>query len=60
VTTEEDMGEDRRGHTQGARWAGTDVVSHQVNAGATVLAWVRLALVDLHLTVLSGVAWHTL
>lgn len=32
---------------------------HQVNAGASVLTGVRLALVDLNLTVLPSVAWHT-
>lgn len=31
---------------------------NQVDAGASVLTWMRLALVDLDLTVLPGVAWH--
>lgn len=34
-------------------------MSHQVDAGASVLTWMRLALIDLYLTVLPSVAWHT-
>lgn len=35
-------------------------MSHQINASATILARMRLALVDFYLTVLSSVAWHTI
>lgn len=35
-------------------------MSHQVDAGASVLTGVRLALVDLDLTVLPSVAWHAI
>lgn len=35
-------------------------MSHQVDAGASILTWVRLALIDLYLTVLSSVSWHTI
>lgn len=47
-------------HTQCARGAGADVMSHQINASASVLARMRLALIDLYLAVLSSIAWHTL
>lgn len=33
---------------------------HEVDTGASVLTGMRLALVDLDLTVLSSVAWHTI
>lgn len=33
---------------------------HQVDAGASVLTWMRLALIDLYLTVLPSVPWHTI
>lgn len=35
-------------------------MSHQINAGASILTWMRLALIDLYLTVLSSVSWHTI
>lgn len=34
-------------------------MSHQINASASVLARMRLALIDLYLAVLSSKAWHT-
>lgn len=46
-------------NTQCARGAGTDVMSHKINASASILARMRLALIDLHLAVLSSIAWHT-
>lgn len=47
-------------HTQSAGRARADVMSHQVDASASVLARMRLALVDFDLAVLSGVAGHAL
>ena len=35
-------------------------MSHQVNTSASILAWMRLALIDFGLTVLPSKAWHTL
>lgn len=35
-------------------------MSHQVDAGASILTWMRLALIDFYLTVLPSVAWHTI
>lgn len=34
-------------HTQCARRTGADVMSHQVNTGASILTWMRLALIEL-------------
>lgn len=45
-------------NTQGAGGAGADVMSDQIDARASVLARVRLALVDFYLTVLPSIAWH--
>lgn len=47
-------------NTQGAWGAGADVMADQVDAGASVLTGVRLALIDLHLAILPHVAWHTI
>lgn len=35
-------------------------MAHQVNAGSSILTWVRATLVDLPLAVLSFVPWQTL
>lgn len=35
-------------------------MSHQINACASVLARMRLALIDFYLAVLSSIAWHTI
>lgn len=47
-------------HTESARWAGADVMSQQINASASILARMRLALIDLDLAVMSSEARHTL
>lgn len=31
---------------------------HQVNTGASILAWMGLAFIDLYFTVLPCIAWH--
>lgn len=46
--------------TQSPWRTGADVMSHQVDAGASILTRMRLTLVDLDLAVLSSVAWHAL
>lgn len=35
-------------------------MSHQIDACASILARMRLALIDFYLAVLSSVAWHTI
>lgn len=35
-------------------------MSHQINASASILARMRLALIDLYLAVLSSKSWHTI
>lgn len=47
-------------HTQCARGAGADIMSHQINASASILAWMRLALIDFYFAILPSIAWHTL
>lgn len=44
---------------QRAGGAGADVMSHQINASASVLARMGLALIDLYLAVLPSISWHT-
>lgn len=46
--------------TQGSRWAGADVLAHQVDAAAPVLAGVRPALVYFGLAVVPLVSRHAL
>lgn len=47
-------------HTECARGAGANIMPHEIDACASILARMRLTLIDFSLTVLSSKAWHAL
>lgn len=46
--------------TFGSRWARAVEVVHEVDAGSTVMTWVRMTLIDIVLAVHSLIPWFTL